>query len=49
MGGQVIADQHPLPGGIEVWQRFARKWATCNPGQKPCRIEAQALLILKGF
>jgi hypothetical protein len=33
----------------EVWQRSAGKWATCDPGQKPCAIEAQALLILKAF
>jgi hypothetical protein len=34
---------------LEVWQRFAGKWATCDPGQKPCTMEAQVLLILKGF
>ena len=33
----------------EVWQRFAGKWATCDPGQKPCTMEAQVLLTLKGF
>jgi hypothetical protein len=38
-----------LASPMEVWQRFAGKWATGDTGQKPCAIEAQPLLILKGF
>jgi hypothetical protein len=30
---------------IEVWQRFAGKWATGATGQKPCATTAQPLLI----
>jgi Protein of unknown function (DUF1566) len=35
--------------GLEIWQRFAGKWATGATGQKPCATTAQPLLILHGF